>query len=78
MGCSPGCLRTVASAIVEAALGDHTLSEAVNPVHPRPADAMDIVDSLQSVIVEAFGRPVKTVPFTEWVSIPKASPRKLL
>ncbi|KAG6855913.1 hypothetical protein H0H87_009479 [Tephrocybe sp. NHM501043] len=60
-------MNVVASAIVEAALSDKILPAALNLVHPRPAEAIDIVRSLQSTISSYLGHHLNIVSFPEWL-----------
>ncbi|KAG6828273.1 putative NRPS-like protein biosynthetic cluster [Tricholoma furcatifolium] len=57
----------IASAIVEAALSNAELPEALNLVHPRPVEAQDLVKFLQSAITEGLGRDLEITSFAEWI-----------
>ncbi|KAG6835248.1 putative NRPS-like protein biosynthetic cluster [Arthromyces matolae] len=60
-------MDAVATAMVDAVLGNAQLPHAVNIVHPRPIEGKQVISFIQSAIKEVFGHHLKIVPFTEWL-----------
>ncbi|KAG6909219.1 putative NRPS-like protein biosynthetic cluster [Tephrocybe rancida] len=61
-------MDAAAGAVVDAALGNEALPQAVNLVHPQPAEGIDVINSIQAAISEVLGRRLKVVPFAEWLA----------
>ncbi|KAG6914129.1 putative NRPS-like protein biosynthetic cluster [Tephrocybe rancida] len=61
-------MDVVASSIVGAALGNETLPQVVNLVHPRPCTATEVIAHLQAAIKKVLGQHLRIIPFPQWLT----------